>query len=433
MGWRLLWLLCAGGAAWSKTLRGGFVSSAARLEPWRPVARFQFRGDHAVLCVRITDVAAAVTKEARLHLFQAQEWQKLQNHIQDHRCTEKFSKAQLTMTVNHTEQNLTVSQIPYPETWYVFYVDKFTCEENYSESEDIQFEMVLLNPDAEGNPLDHFSAGESGLHEFYFLLVLAYFVTACIYAQSLWQTIKKHGPMHTVLKMLSIALLLQAGSAFANYLHFSSYSKDGIGAPFMGSLAELCDIVSQIQMLYLLLSLCMGWTIGRMKKSHSRPLQWDSTPTSTGIAVVVVVTQTFLLIWEQFEDTNHHSYHSHHGLASGLLIGLRVCLGLSLAAGLYQIITVERSTLKREFYITFAKACILWFLCHPCLATVSVIFREYQREKIITIGVILCQCISMVILYRLFLSHSLYWEVSSLSSVTLPLTVSSGHKNRHRF
>ncbi|XP_054048015.1 integral membrane protein GPR180 isoform X1 [Rissa tridactyla] len=503
MRWRLLWLLCAAGwgGAGGKTLRGGFGSAAARLEPWRPVARFQFHGDHAVLCVRIKNVAVAVTKEARLHLFQAQEWQKLQNSIEDHSCTEKFSKAQLTMTVNHTEQNLTVSQIPYPETWYVFYVDKFTCEENYSESEDIQFEMVLLNPDAEGNPLDHFSAGESGLHEFFFLLVLAYFVTACIYAQSLWQTIKKRGPMHTVLKVLTIALLLQAGSAFANYLHFSSYSKDGIGAPFMGSLAEyrllspdffdtrvgfgrmwrcarvvaelqhnyrkadsdlfghwklpkisrfcgkaasasqtvikimtkVCDIISQIQMLYLLLSLCMGWTIGRMKKSQGRPLQWDSTPTSTGIAVVVVVTQSFLLIWEQFEDTNHHSYHSHHGLASGLLIGLRVCLALSLAAGLYQIITVERSTLKREFYITFAKACILWFLCHPCLATIAILFREYQREKIITIGVILCQCISMVILYRLFLSHSLYWEVSSLSSVTLPLTVSSGHKNRHHF
>uniref|UniRef100_A0A8B9MKV5 G protein-coupled receptor 180 n=1 Tax=Accipiter nisus TaxID=211598 RepID=A0A8B9MKV5_9AVES len=188
MRWRLLWLLCAAGwwGAGGKTLRGGFASASARLEPWRPVARFQFHGDHAVLCVRIKNVAVAVTKAARLHLFQAQEWQKLQNSIQDHSCTEKFSKAQLTMTVNHTEQNLTVSQIPYPET----------C-----------------------------------------------------------------------------------------------YSKDGIGAPFMGSLAELCDIVSQIQMLYLLLSLCMGWTIGRMKKSHGRPLQWDSTPTSTGIAVVVVVTQ----------------------------------------------------------------------------------------------------------------------------------------------
>jgi hypothetical protein len=44
-------------------------------------------------------------------------------------------------------------------------------------------------------------------------------------------------------------------------------------------------------MLYLLLSLCMGWTIVRMKKSQSRPLQWDSTPASTGIAVFIVITQ----------------------------------------------------------------------------------------------------------------------------------------------
>lgn len=62
------------------------------------------------------------------------------------------------------------------------------------------------------------------------------------------------------------------------------------------------DIASQIQMLYLLLSLCMGWTIVRMKKSQSRPLQWDSTPASTGIAVFIVITQAsvetqfFLLI-----------------------------------------------------------------------------------------------------------------------------------------
>ena len=28
--------------------------------------------------------------------------------------------------------------------------------------EDVSFEMMLLNPDAEGNPFDHFSAGESG-------------------------------------------------------------------------------------------------------------------------------------------------------------------------------------------------------------------------------------------------------------------------------
>ncbi|KAF7242010.1 hypothetical protein EYD10_11601 [Varanus komodoensis] len=430
LAWVALW---SGACAQAKTVQGGF--SSARARAGQVVAQFQFHGDCALLYVRINNVATAVEKEAKLHLFQAKEWLKLQESNQEYSCKEKLSKAQLIMNMNATEQNVTVSQVPYPDTWVAFYVDKFTCAETYenSESEDVEFEMMLLNPDAEGNPVDHFSAGESGLHEFFFLLVLAYFVAACIYAQSLWQTIKKGGPMHTVLKVLSTVLLLQAASAFANYLHFSSYSKNGVGTPFMGSLAELCDIISQMQMLYLLLSLCMGWTIGRMKKSQSKPLQWDSTPTSTAIAAIVVVTQSILLIWEQFEDTDHHSYHSHQSLAGGLLIGLRICLALSLGCSLYQIIRIERSTLKREFYITFTKGCILWFLCHPCLVSISLMFRDYQQEKIITIGVILCQLFSMVLLYRLFVSHSLYWEVSSFSSVTLPLTVASGHKSRHHF
>ncbi|XP_017509153.3 integral membrane protein GPR180 isoform X2 [Manis javanica] len=355
----------------AKTLRGSFSSAAARDAQGQSIGRFEFHGDHALLSVRINNIAVAVGKEAKLHLFQAREWLKLQGNSQDYSCREKLAKAQLTVTMNQTEHNLTVSQIPYPQTWHVFYADKYTCkgDSENSQVEDIPFEMMLLNPDAEGNPFDHFSAGESGFHEFFFLLVLVYFVIACIYAQSLWQAIKKGGPMHMILKVLTTALLSQAGSALANYIHFSSYSKDGLGVPLMGSLAEFFDIASQIQMLYLLLSLCMGWTIVRMKKSQSRPLQWDSTPASTGIAVFIVITQ----------------------------------------------------------------GCILWFLCHPVLACISIIFNDYQRDKVITIGVILCQSVSMVILYRLFLSHSLYWEVSSLSSVTLPLTVSSGHKSRLHF
>ncbi|KAM9192581.1 integral membrane protein GPR180 isoform 2-T2 [Dugong dugon] len=371
-----------------KTLRGHFSSAAARDAQGQSIGHFEFHGDHALLRVRVSNIATAVGKEAKLYLFPAQEWLKLQESSHGYSCSEKLSKAQLTMTVNQTEHNLTVSQIPHPQTWHVFYADKYTCKDDFENSqvEDIQFEMMLLNPDAEGNPFDHFSAGESGLHEFFFLLVLVYFVIACIYAQCLWQAIQKGGPMHRILKVLTTALLSQAGSALANYMHFSSYSKDGIGVPFMGSLAEFFDIASQIQMLYLLLSLCMGWTIVRMKKSQSRPLQWDSTPASTGIAVFIVITQSILLLWEQFEDTGHHSYHSHHNLAGIFLILLRICLAFSLGCGLYQIITVERSTLKREFYITFAKGCILWFLCHPVLACISVIFSDYQREKTVLLA-----------------------------------------------
>ncbi|XP_053422188.1 glycine receptor subunit alpha-1 [Nycticebus coucang] len=147
----------------AKTLRGSFSSAAARDGQGQSIGHFEFHGDHALLCVRINNIAVAIGKEAKLYLFQAQEWLKLQESSHAHSCSEKLSKAQLTMTMNQTEHNLTVSQIPSPQTWHVFYADKYTCEDDKEKSqvEDIPFEMVLLNPDAEGNPCDHFSAGES--------------------------------------------------------------------------------------------------------------------------------------------------------------------------------------------------------------------------------------------------------------------------------
>ncbi|KAJ8338546.1 hypothetical protein SKAU_G00375120 [Synaphobranchus kaupii] len=377
-----------------KTILGVFKSDAARENNGQYITRFLFHGENALMVYKLDDVPTAIQKEAKLLLFQAP---KGSDNLS---CLENLSGAQLSknekapsiafqrsvtdeVTLSADEHNQTIPNQPSPQMWHVMYADRYTCQEGSigEDEKDLRFELTLFNPDAAGNPLDHFSAEEAGLHNFYFLLILAYFVAACIYIRPLRQALHKGGPMHTVLKVLSTALLLQCGSSLFNYIHLARYSRDGIGAPLMGSLAELCDMVSQIQMLYMLMSLCVGWTLSRSRKAQTKPLQWDTSPTSTALALGAVVTQ---------------------------------------------IITSERSTLKRDFFLSFAKGCFLWFLCHPALVLISMVFSVHQREKIITIGAILCQSISVVILYRLFLSRSLYWEVSSLSSVTLPLTMSRG-------
>lgn len=114
---------------------------------------------------------------------------------------------------------------------------------------DLGFTVLLLNPDSAGNPLEHFSAEEAGqknptwtpttvgyqecswcflpllslpgLQSFYFLLLLAYFIACCIYIQPLYQALRKGGPMHTVLKVLTTALALQGCSALCNYIHLA--------------------------------------------------------------------------------------------------------------------------------------------------------------------------------------------------------------------
>ncbi|KAG7263902.1 hypothetical protein CRUP_021221 [Coryphaenoides rupestris] len=382
-----------------------------------------YQGDHGLLVNRLHDVPLAVEKEGRLLLFT----NTLASSLDNLSCSDRLSKAKIIIHLTDEEHNQTIPPQPTPSLWQALYVDRYTCQEGVIPAHgDVGFTLLLLNTDSAGNPREHFSAEEAGLHSFYCLLLLAYFVAGCVYVQPLLQALRKGGPMHTALQVLSTALALQGGAALCNYVHLARYSRDGMGLPVMGSLAELLDMVSQVSMLYMLLSLCMGWTLSRGRKPQSRPLQWDSSPTSTGLALVGVLVLGGLLIWEQYSDLHRHSVHPQRSLAGPLLMLLRVAVAIILASVLYQIISTERSALKRDFYLSFSKGCFLWFLCHPVLLLTSVLFNHHQREKVVTIGVVLCQAISVVVLYQLFLSRSLYWEVSSLSSVSLPLTMSRG-------
>ncbi|XP_006807155.1 integral membrane protein GPR180 [Neolamprologus brichardi] len=414
-----------------KTVTGLFKSEAARQQKGQFITKFMYQAGNGLLVCRVDSSTLAKERESRLLLYQD-----MDSELDNLSCSERLAKADVTITLSQEEHNQTIPRQSLPTAWQILYADRFTCQENVliAGHADLDFTVLLFNADSAGNPLEHFSAEEAGLHSFYFLLLLAYFIACCIYIQPLYQALRKGGPMHTVLKVLTTALALQGCSALCNYIHLARYSRDGIGLPLMGSLAEFWDMVSQVSMLYMLLSLCMGWTLSRGRKPQSRPLQWEQSPASTAVAVGGVITQAVLLLWEQYSESEseHHSYHAQQSVAGLLLMALRVGLALLLASILYQIISTERSTLKRDFYLSFAKGCFLWFLCHPILVLMSVIFNEHQKEKVVTMGVILCQSISMVILYQLFLSRSLYWEVSSLSSVSLPLTMSrTNHRARY--
>ncbi|CAL8309210.1 unnamed protein product [Merluccius merluccius] len=414
----------AGSPAAAKTVTGRFSSAAAREQRGQLVTVFMYQGDDGLLVNRLHNVPLAVEKESLLLLYTNHMASSLDNLS----CSERLTKAKIIIHLTDEEHNQTIPPQAAPSVWQALYADRYTCQEGgpIPAHGDVGFTLLLLNADSAGNPREHFSAEEAGLHSFYCLLLLAYFVAGCVYVQPLLQALRKGGPMLTALQVLSAALVLQGSSALCNYIHLARYSRDGLGLPLISSLAEFLDILSQVSMLYMLLSLCMGWTLSRGRKPQSRPLQWDSSPTSSALALAGVLVLGALLLWEQYSDRELHSFQAHSSLAGGLLMLLRVAMALILASILYQVISTERSALKRDFYLSFCKGCFLWFLCHPALVLISMLFNQHQQEKVVTVGVVLCQTISVVVLYQLFLSRSLYWEVSSLSSVSLPLTVSRG-------
>lgn len=72
---------------------------------------------------------------------------------------------------------------------------------------------------------------------------------------------------------------------------FWNVKGESVTTSCLASLCAVWDMVSQVSMLYMLLSLCMGWTLSRNRKPQSRPLQWEQSPASTAVAVGGVITQ----------------------------------------------------------------------------------------------------------------------------------------------
>lgn len=386
----------------------------ARQEKGQYLSSFCFHGEAVIQCSLNDSMLSG-----KLYMFLSEDWRQITDQTE---CKAKFEMARAVYDITGQVGNRTVANIREPRVWHVVFADAHTCE-NYDLSEVtslnyIDYNIQLLNPDALGNPVEHFSDEETGLLRFYQLLALAYFVLGCICIPRLLEPFSSGGPMQLVIQLLSASTCLQAVGAFIMMMHLRKYSRDGIGSPMFEMLSEFFDVLSQFAMLYMLLSLSLGWTLGTTYRNTH--LQMISKKPAAKVVGILALVQGALFLWEQYQDQTHRLYHAHRTYAGFALLILRIVLAGLFGWNLWVTVSVERSIMKREFYISFTKSCMLWFLCYPVIVLASRIFSEYLRYKIITMSVVLCQSAAVVLLYKLFLSRSLYWEVSALSG-TLPL------------
>lgn len=411
----------------AKTVSGTLSSKVSRSDWGQYVTTFCFHGNALINYTLDGEMGGA----PQLLLFTKADLEDLEEED----CQDKLSRASFTYELKNTTGNVSVNAQPTPHLYHVLYVDQSTClgpdsqgeGEGSTETQEIQYTIQLLNPDSLGNPTEHFGDDETGLLRFYQLLTLAYFVLGCIFAPRLHETLSKGGPMQLVIVLLTISTCLQATGTFIMMIHLARYSKDGMGSSAIEFFAEFFDVLSQFAMLYMLLSLSLGWTLGTSYRfAH---LQMVSRKPAAKVVGTLGILQAVLFVWEQIQDSDHRMYHAHRSFAGVALVVLRILLAALFAWNLNVIVSSERSALRREFYKSFTKSCMLWFLCYPLLVVMSWIFYEYLRYKLITMGVVLCQCCAVAMLYKLFFSRSLYWEVSALSS-TLPLRMDRtlGHK-----
>ncbi|XP_032232561.2 integral membrane protein GPR180 [Nematostella vectensis] len=385
-----------------KVVRGVFSSKQARIDGGQLITMFSFHGE-GLIKYKLNQ-----TSNGKLYFYIEEKWPSVMAVSQ---CKDKIAMSQYSHSLTGTEGKLQFDSWSDQYLWYLVYADNVSCDPSALVFADIEFTLELYNPDSKGQASNHFSYDESGLLSFYEILGFLYFACAIMYGQRLWQTIQKGGPMHLVIKVLTKAMMYHGAAVFCILIHFFRYSGDGIGYTWIYGLSTVLQGFAEYEMLSMMARLCIGYTL-----SSSCVTGDPQVIRHMKIGVAVVSSMKVLL--------------EILGVTLAVIL-LQLVIAVSFSFFISRKINEERSSLRKEFYSKFIKGCLVWILAFPVLVFISSLLAFHRRLKVLTWGQETARCAVILWLYRLFLSRSLYWEVSSLSASTLPLRHDKGYGNKN--
>lgn len=375
-----------------KTIQGVLSSKEARLNNGQYITSFCFYGDG------FWKYDLAQTSNGKLYFYTEKRWTAAKDTAS---CQDKLSMAEFSFLLSNTSGEHRFVPWEMIDYWHIVYADVTTCDNSVAPLDDIGYTIQFLNKDHQGNPLQHLSYEEMGLLSFFKVITFVYFIAGSLYGQRLWQTISKGGPMHQVIKELSLGVIYHALATLFTLTNLLWYAKDGIENSFLGLIVIVFQSLAEFKMLSMTIKVSFGWMLGSSKNMLDATLL-KQIHFAVG---TVTIVEFILVLWNY-------------------IFLLCFCKCLVTAVVLFNIktkLSEERSSLRKDFYTSVIKGCCLWFLGLPCSALLTVLLPSYHRLRIITFGQRTAEMIAVLLLYKLFLSRSLYWEVSSLSSATLPL------------
>jgi GPR180/TMEM145, transmembrane domain len=257
-----------------------------------------------------------------------------------------------------------------PHFWFVAAAD---CSLDKGSELDLKkFELTFFNA---GGPWEkQFSFDEQSVAGMYTGWWIIFTLGALLHGWGCY-VLYRSGSYHPIVKILSVAVVLEWLVLFFSLIHWLIYKDDGIGAPGLYGFAELLDMSSQLLFTFLLLLVAKGWAVTHNNITDKKFL----LIAFCGFFVVYVA----LFIWHKAGQDPAETLYMYETAPGIILACLRIVLLFWFLWCLRQSHMHESNPTKKKFYAVFGGFSTLWFLVLPGTVLIAAALAPWVRFKIV--------------------------------------------------
>lgn len=312
----------------------------------------------------------------------------------------------------------------------------------------INFDLKILNHGS------HLPADEDGMILVHALLLIVLSLLGLYFVYKIVNRMRQSGQTHLITLIALVALFAQIFSVCFELCHLAKFTTDGKGFRWRWSwvpldfLSELLQMLAEMLIIFILLSLAAGWTLRipikidpesgaaaddeqklhGMKKFSIKSLMYalrapmevlsgkDIVPAA--FFSLIFITQIVLEAYGRKYEEDFASFHDHEHWPGMCLMAMRIALGIIFQLGVFN--TLRKDTLEDKNIIDFLKSLRIWgsiyFFSFPILVMASRFLAPYKRHAFVTGVSIASQSMALLAMMRTFATESFYLKISSVGS-----------------
>lgn len=314
--------------------------------------------------------------------------------------------------------------------WYIVVTDCILEQGNMdAKIPPLHFELEILNQlstdTSKPQVYTQFSADELSLYRYHgWTLLVTATVTLWLCTTIVGQVTRSSGgassnSLHVTVLWVTLAAILDTGSALLELAHLRIYESNGIGSYVLDAMSAHCEAIADALAAILLWCVGAGWTLST--ELQQRALHGTTTPIARlfydwrqpfghvgggapnqailgpghVLMVVVLAAHVILAQWGRIYNDNFDSYHDYEHGPGHALMWLRLVCGALFALctwhthqGLQQH---SAGRMLSDFYKTLLGFGIVWYTGLPALTLWAKALPYYLRNGVVVVGSSLLQ------------------------------------------